>query len=108
MPAPPESDDLPGVYAQDAGGSWRRVHTYQTGGYGLEDVVSCFDLGRLEKTQGEELTVLVISARELDLLKAMADAYSFDYEEEFIEMCQALRRHAEDRPLDTYRFVADF
>ncbi len=35
---------------------------------------------------GDE-TVLVLTAEEVHTLKTMADAYSFDYEEGFIEMC---------------------
>ena len=31
--------------------------------------------------------MLVLTAKEASTLKTMADAYSFDYEEGFIEMC---------------------
>ncbi len=39
---------------------------------------------------GGNETVLVLTAEEVRTLKTMADAYSFDYEEEFIEMCLAM------------------
>ena len=68
--------------------SERRVSAYT-----LSDVVDLFDLGRLEE-RGRE-TVLVLRAGEVGTLKTMADAYSFDYEEGFIEMYLALTRFAD-------------
>jgi len=38
--------------------------------------------------------VLVLTGRELQTLKTMADTFSFDYEEEFIEMCLEMTRLA--------------
>ena len=53
-----------------------------------------FDLGRPEESRRGNETVLVLTAEEVRTLrtevrtlKTMADAYSFDYEEGFIEMC---------------------
>ncbi len=75
----------PGVYGVDGDGREQQVHPYQGGPYTLSDVVHLFDLGRVEESAGG--TVLVLTAKEVRTLKTMADAYSFDYEEEFIEMC---------------------
>ena len=44
---------------------------------------------------GGNETVLVLTAEEVRTLKTMADAYSFDYEEEFIEMCLEMTLFAE-------------
>ncbi len=77
----------PGVYGVDGDGREQQVHPYQGGPYTLSDVVHLFDLGRLGKGGGGNETVLVLTAEEVRTLKTMADAYSFDYEEEFIEMC---------------------
>jgi hypothetical protein len=77
----------PGVYGVDRDGREQRVHPYQGGRYTLSDVVDLFDLGRLEESAGGNETVLVLTAEEVRTLRTMADAYSFDYEEGFIEMC---------------------
>ena len=79
----------PGVYGVDRDGREQQVHPYQGGPYTLSDVVHLFDLGRLAESGGgtETETVLVLTAEEVRTLRTMADAYSFDYEEGFIEMC---------------------
>jgi hypothetical protein len=77
----------PGVYGVDRDGREQQVHPYQGGPYTLSDVVHLFDLGRLEESGGGNETVLVLTAKEASTLRTMADAYSFDYEEGFIEMC---------------------
>ncbi len=82
-----------GVYGVDPDGPEHRVHLYQGGPYALSDVVELFDLGRLEE-RGPE-TVLVPRAEEVGTLKTVADAYGFDCEEGFIEMCLALTRFAD-------------
>ena len=64
------------------------------GSYQLADIVEHFQLGRLEEAGGENEAVLVLTGKELQSLKSMADSFSFDYEEEFIEMCLELTRFA--------------
>ena len=71
----------------DRDGREQQVHPYQGGPYTLSDVAQLFDLGRLEESRRGHETVLVLTAEEVRTLRTMADAYSFDYEEEFIEMC---------------------
>ncbi len=44
---------------------------------------------------GGNETVLVLTAEAVRTLKTMADAYSFDYAEEFIEMCLAMALFAD-------------
>lgn len=110
MDIPSTSRELPspGVYTKDADGNVQLVHAYQGGDYGLEDISDNFQLGRLElPLQGDE-TVLSLDAAELRRLKTMADAYSFDYEEGFIEMCLEIQRFAFSRPGTTFQFVANF
>ncbi len=77
----------PGVYARDGDGKQRLVHLYQEGDYRLADIVEFFQLGKLEEADGANGAELVLTGKELQTLKTMADTYSFDYEEEFIEMC---------------------
>lgn len=77
----------PGVYGVDGDGREQQVHLYQGGPYTLSDVVHQFDLGRVEESGGGDETVLVLTAGEVSTLRTMADSYSFDYEEGFIEMC---------------------
>ena len=90
-----EARQDPGVYALDGRGRETLVHLYQGGDYELADIVEFFQLGRLEEADGEDETVLVLTAKELRTLKTMADAYSFDYEEPFIEMCLEMKRFAD-------------
>ncbi len=87
----------PGVYGVDRDGREQQVHPYQGGPYTLSDVVHLFDLGRLEESRrgNETETVLVLTAEEVRTLKTMADAYSFDYEEGFIEMCPEMALFAD-------------
>ena len=102
----------PGVYGVDGDGREQQVHPYQGGPYTLSDVVQLFELGRLEENGGGNETVLVLTAGEVGTLKTMADAYSFDYEEGFIEMCLEMALFAE--PLvggegdGEVRFTANF
>lgn len=97
-----------GVYAVDADGHATLVHEYQMGDYGLEQVYELFRLGRLEEPDEGGQTALVLEGQELRELKLMADAHSFDYEEEFIEMCHAMARFAVEHPAERLRFVANF
>ncbi|NIR31999.1 MAG: hypothetical protein GWN84_22375 [Gammaproteobacteria bacterium] len=97
-----------GVFAVEAGGPARLVHEYQMGDYGLEQVHELFQLGRLENCSEDDKTLLVLDAHEMRELKAMADAYSFDYEEEFIEMCHAMARFAAAHPAQRFVFMANF
>ena len=90
-----EARQDPGVYAPDARGREALVHLYQGGDYELADVVEFFQLGRLEEADREDETTLVLTPEELRTLKTMADAYSFDYEEPFIEMCLEIKRFAD-------------
>ncbi len=90
-----EARQDPGVYALDARGRETLVHLYQGGDYGLADIVEFFQLGRPQEADREGETVLVLTAKELRTLKTMADAYSFDYEEPFIEMCLEMKRFAD-------------
>ncbi len=102
----------PGVYGVDRDGREQQVHPYQGGPYTLSDVVQLFDVGRLEENGGGNETVLVLTAGEVGMLKTMADAYSFDYEEPFIEMCLEMQRFADQfggGPAGTeIRFTANF
>ena len=90
-----EARQEPGVYAVDAQGRDILVHLYQGGDYELADIVEFFQLGRLQESAREDETVLVLTAKEMRTLKTMADAYSFDYEEPFIEMCLEMKRFAD-------------
>ena len=104
-----EDTTAPGVYHSDVAGNLILVHLYQGGDYGLEDIVEYFQLGRLEPTKQEDEIVIVLTAKEVRELKVMADAYSFDYEEGFIEMCLEMQRFTTDAPpSEDYRFVANF
>ena len=104
----PEKDRDPGVYARGADGQEQLVHLYQGGLYDLDDIAEIFRLGTPEDGENEGETVLVLNRKDLHTLKTMADAYSFDYEEPFIEMCLEMHRFALEVPGETMRFTANF
>ncbi len=104
----PHQDRAPGVYARGTDGSERLVHLYQGGLYDLGDIAEIFRLGTPEDGENEGETVLVLNRKDLRTLKTMADAYSFDYEEPFIEMCLEMHRFALEAPGETMRFTANF
>lgn len=106
--APGENDRAPGVYAPGADGRDRLVHLYQGGLYALGDIAEIFGLGTAEAGDVEGETSLVLNRKDLKTLKTMADAYSFDYEEAFIEMCLEIYRFALVVPGETVRFTANF
>jgi hypothetical protein len=97
-----DSEREPGVYSADG----ELVHRHQGGEYRLADIVACFELGRVEKAAGQ--TRLTLDAREIRQLKTLADAYSFDYEEGFIEMCLDIHRFTEVSPSPSFCFTANF
>ncbi len=103
-----EKDRAPGVYARGPDGRERLVHLYQGGLYDLGDIAEIFRLGTPEDSEIEGETVLVLNRKDLRTLKTMADAYSFDYEEPFIEMCLEMHRFALEVPGETMRFTANF
>ncbi len=103
-----EKDRDPGVYARGADGGERLVHLYQGGLYDLGDIAEIFSLGTIEDSENEGETVLILNRKDLRTLKTMADAYSFDYEEPFIEMCLEMHRFALEVPGETVRFIANF
>ena len=84
----------PGVYARGGDGKQRLVHLYQEGDYRLADIVEFFQLGKQEEAGGAKKAMVVLTGKELQTLKTMADTFSFDYEEEFIEMCLEMTRFA--------------
>ena len=98
--------DEPGVYGIGADGRLQPIHLYQDGDYALEDIVEYFGLGRLESEERAGEVVIGLTAGEMRKLKTMADAYSFDYEEGFIEMCLELHRFSTAHPAASFRFTA--
>ncbi|MFQ5954592.1 MAG: hypothetical protein ACE5JZ_05980 [Kiloniellales bacterium] len=108
MAADPALPDAPGVWATDAKGRPVLVHLYQGGDYRLSDITDNFQLGRPDPAAGKENPVLVLTRKELRTLKTMADAYSFDYEDGFIEMCHEIERFARTQPGEELRLIANF
>jgi hypothetical protein len=99
---------IPGVYSSDADGQLKLVHRYQGGDYELREIVDFFNLGAAESTGGDDESIIVLTSKELNDLRILASAHSFDYEEGFIEMCMEMQRFAVSRPTDRYRFIANF
>ncbi len=51
---------IPGVCGIAAKGNVQRVHLYQGGDYGLEDIAEFFELGHVEPTEIEAHTVIIL------------------------------------------------
>ena len=98
----------PGVYSNDADGRPKLVHRYQGGDYELQEIVEFFNLGTVETADDDGDSVVVLTSKELNELRILASAHSFDYEEGFIEMCMEMQRFAVSAPAERYRFVANF
>jgi hypothetical protein len=70
--------------------------------YALADIVENFSLGTFEND------TLVLTRKELRDMKNLADAYSFDHPEGFVEMCLEMARVAATLPGETVTFVSEF
>ena len=101
-------DYEPGVYSINSEGQLQRMHLYQDGDYGLEDIVEYFGLGRIAPAERSNWVTLAMTGKELRELKVMADAYSFDYAEEFIEMCLEMHRFSTTHSASEIEFEANF
>lgn len=103
-PSPP-GPDAGGVRLVDDAGREQLVHEYSDEDYALEDIQSLFGLGDLAAgTDGR--VELVMSGSELQTLKALADAQSFDHPEDFITMCRDLHEAAAGQGEGPFRFRA--
>lgn len=98
----------PGVYSEDGDGRLTLVHRYQGGDYELQEIVDFFKLGAVESTSDDGESVIALTNKELNDLRILASAHSFDYEEAFIEMCMEMQRFAVSTPAERYRFIANF
>ena len=99
-------EHAPGVYAVDEHGGLTLVHEYQNDEYSLEDVLEEFGFGRAEEDGDTGDSVVLLDAREVRDLKVNADAYSFDYDEGFIEMCLDIDRYSTGAEGETIRLVS--
>ncbi len=99
-------EQAPGVYAIDDQGGLTLLHEYQDGEYSLEDLLEEFGFGRAEEDSDNGDAVIVLDSREIRELKVNADAYSFDYDEGFIEMCLDIERYATGVEGDRVRLVS--
>ncbi|HKK13759.1 MAG TPA: hypothetical protein VKA14_03775 [Gammaproteobacteria bacterium] len=106
---PPDAADIMGVFGLNPAGDWVLVHRYQGGEYGLEDVAGLFRIGTLTSPPDQSGPVtLSLAGDDLRDLKFMADTYSFDHDERFIEMCLEICRFAREQPADRYSLMANF
>lgn len=99
--------DTLGVYIH-INEQFKLIHEYHDGDYVLEDTIEYFQLGSLISDNDFEQIVVEYDHRELHQLKVQADAYSFDHEPGFIEMCLELYRFSINNPQEKYRFLANF
>ena len=98
------SDGATGIYARGRDGRPVLVHEYLNENYGLADVTEMLQLGRLSESEDESLS-LTLSRKEITDLQNMANAFSFDYDEGFVEMCLDIHRFASEAAGDTLIFT---
>jgi hypothetical protein len=99
-------DHTPGVYAIDEEGELTLLHEYQDGEYSLGDLLEEFGFGRTEEGLENGNAIIVLVAREIRELKVNAHAYSFDYDEGFIEMCLDIERFTSGTVEESLRLVS--
>lgn len=95
-------DATPGVYLAMPDGGWSLVHAYGDEDYALQDIPGYFEIGT---PVTEPPAGLRLERRDLRRLKALADHHSFDYPEQFIEMCLEMHRAALPLPGDILQFA---
>ncbi|HJS31976.1 MAG TPA: hypothetical protein VJ924_08280 [Alphaproteobacteria bacterium] len=91
-----------GVYARLPNGEAFLVHAYLDANYAMAEIAECFKLGRLEEHAGG--IILTLTRKELRDLRNLADAYSFDYDAGFIEMCLDIYRASAELPGESIGF----
>lgn len=101
-----DQEQTPGVYAIDERGELTLLHEYQDGDYSLEDLLEEFGLGRADGDSENGDAVIVLNAQEIREIKVNADAYSFDYDEGFIEMCLDIDRFAGGMSDESVRLIS--
>ena len=99
-------EHTPGVYAVDEDGELTLLHEYLSDEYALEDLLEEFGFGQTEKSKEGNETIVALNAREIRELKVNADAYSFDYDEGFIEMCLDIERFAAGMSDEKLRLIS--
>ena len=99
-------EHAPGVYAIDEDGGLTLLHEYQDGDYSLEDVLEEFGFGGAVGNTENGDPIIAFNAEEIRELKVNADAYSFDYDEGFIEMCLDIERLTAGMGEESVRLVS--
>jgi hypothetical protein len=95
-------EHTPGVYAIDEDGDLTLLHEYINDEYLLEQ----FGFGQSEQDAENGELIIVLNSREIREIKVNADAYSFDYDEGFIEMCLDIERFASGLADEKLRLVS--
>lgn len=99
-------EHTPGIYAIDEEGELTLLHEYLSDEYSLEDLLEEFGFGQVEPDPENGAAIIVLNAAEIRKLKVNADAYSFDYDEGFIEMCLDIERFASGTVDESLRLVS--
>jgi hypothetical protein len=98
-----ETGPAPSVYATDRNGQSTLVHEYVGENYGLADVAELLQIGTL--SSGDMPARLTIDRKGLTELRNLINAFSFDYDQGFVEMCLDMARFADEQPGDTLTFI---
>ena len=94
---------FPGVYARDPNGRWHLIHEDRGGDYHLHDIREAFMIG----TAGEDpdgMPILALRYADVRQLHALAQAQSFDHDEDLIALCIDIYNFATQAQQEHYEF----
>jgi hypothetical protein len=97
------SDSTEGVFVEGRDGLVL-VHAYLNENYGLADVAEVLQYGSMAEDADGDLR-LTLTRKEIVDVQNAANAFSFDYDDGFVELCLDLARAAAELPGETLTFV---
>jgi hypothetical protein len=101
-----ELERAAGVYASGRDGRPTLVHEYLSENYDLADITELLQIGTLMPASGDVPARLVIDRKGLTELRNLINAFSFDYDQGFVEMCLDMARFADEQPGEALTFVS--
>ncbi|MEX0921931.1 MAG: hypothetical protein WD489_08780 [Rhodovibrionaceae bacterium] len=96
-----------GIYITGPDGRETLLLAYMGGDYQLQDLPDFFAAGKLFDWE-DGAPGLEVTGQEARQIKVQADAHSFDFDEELIELCYALERATAGDGLLLYRLRQSF
>ena len=96
-----------GIYITGPGGQETLLLTYMGGDYTLHDLPDFFAIGKVFEWE-DGAPGLEVTGHEARQIKVQADAHSFDFDEELVELCYALEQATTDDANAVYKLRQTF